>query len=78
MKSWSIVSIEPENSSARGRIQGLFDAANSAKINKIEIPPMFLSEYSKYVFKYTFTNFLNTEFSSEYTLSTTTYESPYV
>ncbi|CAD8093460.1 unnamed protein product [Paramecium primaurelia] len=78
MKSWSIVSIEPDNSGVRGRIQVLFDAANAAKNNKIEIPPLMLSEYSKYVFKYTFTNFLNTEFSSDYTVSTTTYESPFV
>ena len=68
MKSWSIVSVEPDNSSVRGRIQALFDAANTAKNNKIEIAPMLLSEYSKYVFKYTFTNFLNTEFSSDYTI----------
>ena len=78
MKSWSIVSIEPDNSSVKGSIHALLDAANSVKNNKIEIPPMLLSEYSRYVFKYTFTNFLNTEFSSDYTVSTTTYESPFV
>lgn len=45
---------------------------------KIEIPSLTLSEYGEYIFTYNFTNFLGKEFSADYNLMTTTYESPYV
>ncbi|CAD8128748.1 unnamed protein product [Paramecium sonneborni] len=72
-ESWSIVSVELDNSSVRGRIQVLFYAANIVRIIHLNLRLCFYQGIL-YVLKYTLTNFLKTQFRSNYTIQTTTYE----
>lgn len=78
MKAWSLKSLKPDDESVRTRIISIINAANSAKISRIEIPPLTLSEFGEYSFTYNFTNFLNKEFSQDFTFKTSTFESPFV
>jgi hypothetical protein len=59
MISWTIKSMSPEASNVKNALTAIFNTANTDKNNKINIPPLTLSENGRYVFTYTFTNFLN-------------------